>query len=574
MRTILLVLLIGVTPLGCDVASGADSGPETDGPLEVDSGVDGGISDSGLDGGPGGADASLGDAGRPRRRPACALDPGAWCPPIGIPAPSFGIEEMAPAMPSAWDSEISGFYYIDNEVGTDTDREYGTPASPRSTIPRSLPAGAVVFIVGEYRAPHGSPRGIRAAGTAEAPIFIRGISAEQPAEIRSRIEIDGSYYVLEYLNARWDNASYGKLVMSGDHGVLRHSETRGDLGTGIGSVSPSGSTQMVIWDNFIHDAGDVNADFDQDVHCIPVGPNTDHLWIVDNELARCSGDGVQLNAGNAARQSTLHHIYIGRNVSHGHKQSGLWTKQAVDVIMSENVVYDLVPSDSSSGAGLGGQYAPDYVWFIYNEVYDTYSGIRIEANSDLGTGTEVFVIGNVIHDLVPNGDPGNPHSSGAVVFRGGVNRFVVDNTLWGYPAGVMSPSGGRLEIVNNIFGGRLAPEGRDIFVELAETAAASAMSHNLVPADARIQWGDSAVNNLADFVSTTGQGAGASSDAPLFEGTPPDPYALTAESPGVDAGTAHSVYDLFLERYGIDIDVGVHEVARSGANDIGAYERE
>ncbi len=34
-------------------------------------------------------------------------------PPIGIPAPSFGIEEVAPQQPAAWPSaEVAGYYIL------------------------------------------------------------------------------------------------------------------------------------------------------------------------------------------------------------------------------------------------------------------------------------------------------------------------------------------------------------------------------------------------------------------------------------------------------------------------------
>ena len=51
---------------------------------------------------------------------------------------------------------------------------------------------------------------------------------------------------------------------------------------------------------------------------------TDHvnyLWVVDNQMYRNSGDGIQINAPATARRQRTHHIYVGRNVSHHNKQS-------------------------------------------------------------------------------------------------------------------------------------------------------------------------------------------------------------------------------------------------------------
>jgi len=92
---------------------------------------------------------------------------GAWTPPIGIPAPAFGINEIAPAAPNPWTVATAGFYYVDatKTAATDSGNPYGTPAKPRKTIPTQLPAGAVVELHGTYDASHSSPATIVAQGT-------------------------------------------------------------------------------------------------------------------------------------------------------------------------------------------------------------------------------------------------------------------------------------------------------------------------------------------------------------------------------------------------------------------------
>src|SRR5262249_31146512 len=123
-----------------------------------------------------------------------------------------------------------------------------------------------------------------------------------------------------------------------DHAVLRGNDIHGALdhgGVDVDSFNTSTVNYVVIYGNTIHDNGDANATTDQDVHGIAVGPRVSNLWIVDNEIYRNSGDGIQINAGQA-NQATTHHIYLGRNRSHHNKQSGMWTKQAVDVIFSQN----------------------------------------------------------------------------------------------------------------------------------------------------------------------------------------------------------------------------------------------
>src|SRR6185503_14129460 len=125
----------------------------------------------------------------------------AWAPPIGIPAPSFGINEVARATPSPWTVSTPGFYYIEpTKAGsTDTSNPYGTPAKPRRTIPWTLPAGAVVELHGTYDQSHGSPATIVAQGTAANPVFIRGISAVGRPMIREFWEVKGTYLIMENL---------------------------------------------------------------------------------------------------------------------------------------------------------------------------------------------------------------------------------------------------------------------------------------------------------------------------------------------------------------------------------------
>jgi hypothetical protein len=99
-----------------------------------------------------------------------------------------------------------------------------------------------------------------------------------------------------------------------------------------------------------------------------VSDHVRYLWVVDNQIYRNSGDGIQINAQDTMVAST-HHIYVGRNVSHHNKQSGFWVKSAADVIFSQNESYGHRPSNSSLGQGMAAA-GPDWVWFLYNHIHD------------------------------------------------------------------------------------------------------------------------------------------------------------------------------------------------------------
>lgn len=497
----------------------------------------------------------------------------AWEPPIGIPRPPFGIDEQAPPLPNPWNSNVPGFYYV-KSGGTNSGNGY--PGNPRATVPSPIPAGSVVVIEGTYTTNH-EANPIRPQGTASQPVFIRGLSNTNRATITQKWDVIGSYYIIEYINGLWANSSgNGKLVIDGDHGVVRHGDFRGDTGTGIGGVHPGGQ-YMVIWNNYIHDAGDVNANFDQDNHCITVGGGTSYVWILDNEIARCSGDGLQINGS----LSGTHHIYFGRNRSHSHKQTGMWSKTATDVIFSQNTVYNIRPSNSSGGGCTGAQYGPDYVWWLFNRLYNCESGIRVEGDSGMGASRpRHFFIGNLIYDITDSGtpDPGNPHASGAIVLRGGYEKYIVNNTLWNYQAGIMSPAGGFLKMENNILGARNNPQGRDIYIELSATANASTLRHSLFwSSPVRITWGSGSsgpVYTLEQFQSLTGKGENSATLDPRFVNAAAKDFHLQPASPAIDRGLLSEFYALFQSRYGIDLAKDIEGSPRpiGGAYDAGAYE--
>jgi hypothetical protein len=427
-----------------------------------------------------------------------------WAPPAGIPTPTFGIREGAPAPPNPWTAPTEGFFFVDAtaQQATDDGNAYGTPRRPRMTIPRELPAGSVVELRGTYDQSHTSPNTLRAAGTADAPVFIRGAGAAERPRIRRPWELKGTYVILENLEfTRLNKEETGSLVLLAPlrWAALRSSSLNGNLsGGGLGIVSwnpPDAVENVVIVGNTVHDNGDVKAGFDQDVHGITVGSHVSHLWVVDNELARNSGDGIQINAGNRENQPTTHHIYVARNVAHHNKQTGFWTKQAVNVVFSQNLCYGHRFGNSSIGACMGMQYAPERVWFLFNHIHDADYGIAFASDSDMGTGKDSFIIGNVIHNIHGSGEfnPDTAWSNAGIMLAGGVNRYVVNNTIHDVDGGINSPASGNNYIVNNSITALAPGRGLHLFLELPSAIERSIVHHNLFDGTVRIRWGSDQV---------------------------------------------------------------------------------
>ena len=510
---------------------------------------------------------------------------GAWTPPLGIPAPAFGITQTAPVAPNPWNAPTPGFYYVhaSHPSATDSGNALGTPAQPRRTIPLDVPAGAVVELHGTYPTAHTSPNDLTLLGTAANPVFIRGVSLAERPLITGGWEVAGSYGILE--NLRFAGPG-GVFRDPGNHLVLRDAEVSGtpdEGGWGLVSWNSNDLSDVVVLRTKIHDNGNWQATFDQDIHGIGLyrsGGSTGtvaRVWIVDNEFWHNSGDGVQIN-GNQDR-AKMHHIYIGRNVAHHNKQSGFWSKWATDVVMSQNFVYAHRPSDSSFGSGMGFQYGPERIWFLFNHIHDCEYGIGVTSDTGTGDGVDSYYIGNVIHDI-HHTDPGyNPNtawSAAGIMLAGGTNRTILNNTLYDVDAGINGPGGGNYTIVNNIIGQVTEAQGNHIFVEQFGLPGTN-LPDNLFYQNGqpiRIRW-DSDLYTLPAFQSAfPARAVGSLAGDPVFVAAGTDNFQIGASSPAVDAGATHSAYATFFNLYGIDIAKDADGLARpqGSAFDMGAYE--
>ena len=306
----------------------------------------------------------------PITAPVGGQDFSAWLPAIGIPFPEFGIFETHYAYvdatydfgdgPAAYPDAGDGPYthYIDNTHpdANDSANPFGTPDRPRLTIPSNwIPAGSVLEIHGGPYTP-GWRVPLLSAGTAEAPVFVRGVG--EPAPLLSpRLAMYGSYMIVE--NVRSNRATIVSTNDYGDvhHVALRHSELVGSTDDSGFCIANWGDDETVsnvlIWDVALHDMGDIDADFDQDFHGVTINSNVSRAWLLDCSISRCSGSGLQVNAGSLAKQAGTHHIYAGRNLVYECRQSGLFSKQAVDVIFSQNEIHDIITTDWSVSKGLG-----------------------------------------------------------------------------------------------------------------------------------------------------------------------------------------------------------------------------
>lgn len=512
-----------------------------------------------------------------------------WSAPIGVPTPSFGINEIARARPASWTAEVAGYYYVDATVGASTDSQtYGYPARPRRTIPEVLPAGSVVEVRGTYNTAHLGNTLMQANGTAAQPVFIRGIDAANAPTFTRPLHMQGSYFIVENISFRLDasvsDANF-KFISPTHHAAIRSSKVEGNL-TGGGvrlSYNPSFGggeiNNVVVYKNEIFKVGDVNSTADQDAHAMSVSPFVNTSWIVDNTMHDCSGDGLQINAGSASNQASLHHIYVGRNHVYRTRQAGLFAKQSTDIVFSQNTVHDIIDTDWSRAKALGFQYAPERVWFLYNRVYNVIYGIYAGSDSGLGTGSNTYMIGNVIYNV--HHAAGESYTGGtawdpaAIMLAGGINRTIVNNTIYNVDSGISIPSsGGTLFMENNVIDGITEANGRHVFVEFGAVASRSTLHHSLFGGPLKIRWGGSSYSTISSFQSGSGTGAGSVSADPRFLSLPNLDFHLAPDSPARNSGSVASVYEDYRLRYGVSITRDIEGAGRpvAGVWDMGAYE--
>jgi beta propeller repeat protein len=534
----------------------------------------------------------------------------AWQPPIGIPAPSFGINEtvdMYNGQQYTFSdgrgtinypiSSVSGkpyTHYIDNThpSATDSGNTYGTEAAPRNTIPTTLAPGSVVEI-------HGGPYtyGSRiwtwtSQGTSVNPVFIRGWDDNNinnfPTIQGKEIRFNGTYLIIE--NIDFVNTN---LVEYAGHSVFDHITIRNN--EMHGRTSPTGSViglgdyrhvnpvnnHTVIYNNHIYDNGMPRDKYDH--HGIAVMDYCTNVWIVDNHMHDNDGDSIQVNA--AAGQAAVNgehaqYVYIGRNVMHHDTENAIDLKDSEHVIISQNTMYgyrNLFDSDGT--ALLPGNEGGRLTWVLFNDIYDSQNGIRID---DEVLSNTSYIIGNKIHDMLGHG---------IITYRN-MTLHMINNVFYNIPnsgfvswfaqhAIVGATYDSDYSFVNNIF-----YEIGNYDIEIDDGSGMSAltdrtpMSNNLfyrTTGQIRIKWADATYNSVASFISgEPTKGSGCIEADPLFTDPANYDFTLQSTSPAIDAGTSSGIvqqaFDTFQTLYGIDIRKDIDGNPRVAPWDIGVYE--
>ncbi|MDO8479282.1 MAG: right-handed parallel beta-helix repeat-containing protein [Candidatus Rokubacteria bacterium] len=534
----------------------------------------------------------------------------AWTPPIGIPAPPFGINEVAPAVPSPWTGAVTGFYYVDNTSGaaTDTANPNGWPAKPRMTFPGNInvscggcnpenalaPDSVVEVHGGPYVFNFAGPTAVAFAGTAGHPVFFRGVGSPSIRGLPwnsvgsdRQFKVDGSYYIIEGFTFGTGAQALAnpaidadmRVTLSGDHAVLRNNNLGPAYGQYSSLIDGLGS-YLVIYNNEIHHAGNYTSAIDNKFHGLQMGSGgNSYIWILNNHIHHNGGQGMQVGADFISDQSQwAHHIYIGFNHIHEDMDAAVSTKQVRDVIISQNDMgpYYTFANGVYSGSSQTGHTATPTVttssfgghniWRLFNYIHDGTLGMRASGNHTDSPQTPAgdwYAIGNVVVNMTADGTTGGYLVAGQQNYR----VYLVDNTLiTGSLGGVLWDGSGYYEVTGNL----IKTAGGLPMNHVPTNWGTNKFDYNFYDGTARLLYGaDAAIISLTTMQSHT-QEVHSKQGSALLDAN----YRPTSASPILKSNARSAVYDTFLSLYGIDIAKDIVGTPRpqGAAWAIGAYE--
>lgn len=531
----------------------------------------------------------------------CANIVFAYNMPTGIPDPGFGLDEVKPARPVNWDSEVPGYYYVKDTAGCSKTAEYGYPGSPICYIPNPIPAGSYVEVHGTYNHSVGGNTMIHGVGTSAHPVWVVGESDQNRPIFTENTIIYGSYIYLEHINSKLHKNSTGFQVgrnrtgYKGDHIMVRHCLLEGDnssLTHAITTLSYDevGSTDyLIIVDNIIRNHGDVQSADDQDAHCITINKTTNNVWVLDNDISSCSGSGVQLGQEHpGAHETDVVGAYVAGNHIHNNRQAGVGIKGTSNVVISENDIHDQITQFNDDGTwgspskcvGWKGRF--ENIWIINNKCSNNSFGIH-GGSTDTGEWDgDVYIIGNTFQNIQPNKDDWNylnPWESAAISLVGSTVSYAINNTIHNSCAGIATPTMTRHYIIENNIIDNLSDD-KYIAINIRPIST-TIVRNNIIHqegTDEHILWGG-ANYTVATFKSETSQCAGCVNDDPLFVNTGAQVFNLLSDSPAIDSGLSETklsldVYEKFKSFFGLDIRKDRSGTIRPQGSgwDMGAFE--
>jgi hypothetical protein len=540
----------------------------------------------------------------------------AYTPPVGIPAPPFGIDQSVSMYSSATFDFGSGpvpypnagngpyTHYVDNKASgaTDTNNPYGTPSKPRLTVPTSAPAGSVIEIHG---GPYGEfmPANAGFVGTSTKPIFVRGYSATNKpvmSVVANHTIYKDAYLIIENIDFTDNQAATGNQLHLEINQESHHISVRYCDFHGVKEPAEGGGMAVVkVWTNSqtLPDQHEENvviyrcniysngypATRENGIHGILPSNGTLGLWILENQIYNNGEDNIQIYFDGGRGTDSARFVYIGGNTIYdqsGKMENAVDVKQSNDVIISGNELYGYRTTYASDGSAivLNNDAPSDRLWMINNYIHDSTTGIRNQSSG------EIFIVGNLMEDI--NHEAGQGYTglvaAGAGFFSNSTaytdhpeykrTMHLANNTFYHCDQGIIFSRGAEYFAENNIISELNYKDGSVWHLAKNSDISVWTVKNNLLYETGAAPIIHLSTNYTAASFDAAGKGSGDIAADPLFI-TPGTNFALQAGSAAINAGTTSNVYSTFQATYGFSIAQDRNLTSRPiGAWDIGAYE--
>jgi len=356
--------------------------------------------------------------------------------PTAIPNAWIDPDITAPSSPEVWDTELAGKYYIDNtnpdcvdRIGTvDTN---GSRAVPRCTLVRDVPEGSYIE-VGNGTYSYTTKVYIKSSGTSENPVWM--VSGENTVMELSLV-LYGTYLYVDGFTFLDDNGVSVRPYqdVKTDHILFRNSTITGngtvDSTTGFSAEGDKSfvTSDIIAYNNKISYMGDsTSRTVEGDNHALQTGSHINNVWYLYNDTHHNSGDGVQFSHGGV----NAHNFYYGGNTSHSEHENCVDVKTASNIIISDNLCYDIRDTPKAEGGAMVAHYDSDNVWWINNDISDANHGIILNGV------TNQHIIGNTIYNMfeyteadsrLETHNANSAYNSGAGITMRGVHNVNIEN---------------------------------------------------------------------------------------------------------------------------------------------------
>lgn len=279
--------------------------------------------------------------------------------------------------------------------------------------------------------------------------------------------------------------------------------------------------------------------------------------ISDNDGALCGAGIYMKNSNNVVIEGNHicdHELVSGYGEAYG---SGIYVESSENIVISGNEIYNNDGWGLDYGGGIAVFLSED-ILICGNEMYEN----RCTAGGGIYTQeSEVFVIGNLIHDNRPGWGAGGVyfHMSDVLLVNNTICNNIVAHESSGWGGG-MACSISNITVYNSIFYGNYASNlGTQIYIN--RLADPDFFFNN-------IQGGLDAFG-LNDTVTYTGIYENNIDVDPHFIGMGDYPYALAFNSPCTNAGSPDTTGLMIPE-----FDLAGFDRIVQGSIDIGAYENQ